>query len=141
MKFIQSFQIFESIQSYNFNQVDTYYFTFSDEFGNEFLVEFEKLPDNEVELRYFVKEGDKWSYKEVKTNIWRLTHTIMGQILNSFISQNDWIETIKIVGLGKDTEKDAITQRTKLYWRFFQNNTPEGFELDKYGNEIYLHKI
>ena len=38
-------------------------------------------------------------------------------------------------------ESDAITQRTKVYYRYLQNNPIEGWELDRYGNEIYLDKI
>jgi hypothetical protein len=46
-----------------------------------------------------------------------------------------------IKGLGKGNESDAITQRTKVYYRYLQNNPIEGWELDRYGNEIYLDKI
>ena len=70
-----------------------------------------------------------------------MTETIIGKILNDFLNRNDWVETVKIVGLGKTTEKDAITQRTKLYWRYLNNNPITGWELDRYGNEIYLYKI
>lgn len=145
MKFIQSFKLFESIQSYDFTyegQDGTYWiYLLNDEFENQFKVEISRHPENEIELIYLVKDGDNWTYKEVKTNIWRLTETIIGKILNHFLILNDWVETVKIVGLGKNTEKDAITQRTKLYWRYLSNNPIQGWELDKYGNEIYLYKI
>jgi hypothetical protein len=145
MKFIQSFKLFESIQPYDFTyegQDGTYWiYLLNDEFENQFKVEISRHPENEIELIYLVKDGENWTYKEVKTNIWRLTETIIGKILNDFLSKNEWVETVKIVGLGKNTEKDAITQRTKLYWRYLSNNPIQGWELDKYGNEIYLYKI
>jgi len=145
MKFIQSFKLFEAIQSYEFTyegQDGPYWiYLLNDEFENQFKVEISRRPENEIELIYLVKDGNNWTYKEVKTNIWRLTETIIGKILNDFLSKNEWVETVKIVGLGKNTEKDPITQRTKLYWRYLNNNPIQGWELDRYGNEIYLYKI
>ena len=145
MKFIQSFKLFEAIQSYDFTyegQDGPYsIYLLNDEFGNQFKVEISRHPENEIELIYLVKDGDNWTYKEVKTNIWRLTETIIGKILNDFLSKNEWVEVVKIVGLGKTTEKEAITQRTKLYWRYLTRNPISGWELDRYGNEIYLYKI
>lgn len=145
MRFIQSFKLFEAIQSYDFTyegQEGPYWiYLLDDESGNQFKVEISRHPENEIELIYLVKDGDNWTYKEVKTNIWRLTETIIGKILKDFLNRNDWVETVKIVGLGKTTEKDAITQRTKLYWRYLNNNPITGWELDRYGNEIYLYKI
>ena len=142
---IKTFKLFESIQSYEFTyegQDGPYWiYLIDDEFGNQFKVEISRRPENEVELIYLVKDVDNWTYKEVKTNIWRLTETIIGKILNDFLSNNEWVETVKIVGLGKNTEKEALTQRTKLYWRFLNKNPITGWELDRYGNEIYLYKI
>jgi hypothetical protein len=48
---------------------------------------------------------------------------------------------ITIKGLGKGTEKDSLHQRTKIYYRYLQNNPIDGWKLDRYGNEIYLDKI
>jgi hypothetical protein len=145
MKHLLRFQLFEAIESYDFTyqgQDGPYWiYLLDDDFGNQFKVEISRHPENEVELIYLVKDGDNWTYKEVKTNIWRLTETIIGKILNDFLSKNEWVETVKIVGLGKTTEKEAITQRTKLYWRYLNNNPMRGWELDRYGNEIYLYKI
>ena len=67
--------------------------------------------------------------------------TIFSDIIPDFISKNDWCAEIAIKGLGKGNESDAITQRTKVYYRYLQNNPIEGWELDRYGNEIYLDKI
>ena len=55
-----------------------------------------------------------------------------------------WIETLLLViikGLGKENESDEITQRTKVYYRYLQNNPIDGWEIDRYSNEIYLNKI
>ena len=145
MKHLITFKIFESVQSYDFTyegqEGTSWVYLLKDEFENKFKVEISRRPENEVELIYLVKSGDNWTYKEVKTNIWKLTETIIGKILNDFLNRNDWVESVKIVGLGKKTEKEAITQRTKLYWRYLSNNPIQGWELDKYGNEIYLYKI
>jgi hypothetical protein len=142
MKHIKS--IFESIESFPFENGGhdgaTYYYFFSDG-QNEFRVEIDRKPEGEVEILYRVKEGDEWTFKVVQTNIFRLLKTIFGGIIPDFISKNDWCQMITIKGLGKGTESDAITQRTKVYYRYLQNNPIEGWELDKYGNEIYLDKI
>ena len=142
MKHLLTYKLFESVQSYDwsFDEQDGVYY-FEDEFNNQFRVEIDRHPENEVEIRYLTKDGDKLTFKEVKTNVFRVTETVMGQILKDFLSKNDWVQSVKIVGLGKTTEKEAITQRTKLYWRYLTNNPMDGWELDKYGNEIYLDKI
>mgnify|MGYP003338718114 CR=1 FL=1 len=145
MRFIKSFKLFESVQSYDFEfageEGDSNIYYFEDEFGNQFRVEIDRHPENEVEIRYLVKDDDKWTFKEVKTNIFRITETVIGKILIDFLERNDWVDSVKIVGLGKTTEKEPITQRTKLYWRYLSRNPIPGWELDKYGNEIYLDKI
>jgi hypothetical protein len=82
-----------------------------------------------------------WSYDVVKTNLYQLMSTIFTEIVPEFIKSNDWCNCIKIVGLGKKVEKDEITQRTKLYWRYLTKNPIQGWELDRYGNEIYLDKV
>ena len=136
--------IFEFVESYPFEEggkiSGTYYYFFSDG-ANQFRVEIDRHPENEVEIRYLVKDDDKWTFKEVKTNIFRITETVIGKILIDFLERNDWVDSVKIVGLGKTTEKEPITQRTKLYWRYLSRNPIPGWELDKYGNEIYLDKI
>ena len=145
MKHLLRFKLFEAVQSYDWKfdgqDGNCWIYYFDDEFGNQFRVEIERHPENEVEIRYLVKDGDDWNYKEVKTNVWKITETVMGQILKDFISKNDWVQSVKIVGLGKTTEKESVTQRTKLYWRYLNNNPINGWELDRYGNEIYLYKV
>lgn len=142
MKHLKS--IFESIEFYPFedggHEGATYYYFFSDG-QNEFRVEIDRKPEGEAEILYRVKEGEDWTFKIVQTNIFRLLKTMFGGIIPDFINKNDWCQMITIKGLGKGTESDAITQRTKIYYRYLQNNPIEGWELDKYGNEIYLDKI
>jgi hypothetical protein len=136
--------IFESIESFPFEdgglEGTTYYYYFSDG-QNGFRVEIDRKPEGEVEVIYRVKEGNDWTFKVVKTNIFSLLKTIFSGIIPDFISKNDWCQMITIKGLGKGTEKDPIHQRTKVYYRYLQNNLIDGWELDRYGNEIYLDKI
>jgi hypothetical protein len=136
--------IFESIDSFPFEdgglEDTTYYYFFSDG-QNEFRVEIDRKPEGEAEILYRVKEGEDWTFKVVQTNIFSLLKTIFSGIIPDFISKNDWCQMITIKGLGKGTEKDPIHQRTKVYYRYLQNNPIDGWELDRYGNEIYLDKI
>ena len=142
MKHLKS--IFESIESYPFEngslEGDTYYYFFSDG-QNEFRVEIDRNSQNEVDLVYRVKNDNEWTFKVVQTNIFSLLKTIFGGIIPNFISKNEWCQMITIKGLGKGTEKEPIHQRTKVYYRYLQKNPIEGWELDRYGNEIYLDKI
>ncbi len=142
MKYLKS--IFESIESFPFEEAGkidgTYYYFFSDG-QNEFRVEIDRKPEGEVEILYRVREGEDWTFKVVQTNIFSLLKTIFSQIIPDFISKNDWCKMITIKGLGKGTEKEPLHQRTKVYYRYLQNNPIEGWELDRYGNEIYLDKI
>lgn len=136
--------IFEFVESYPFEEAGkiqgTYYYFFSDE-TNDFRVEIDRKPEGEVELLYRVKVDNSWSFEVVPTNIYKVMKTIFTDILNDFISKNDWCQMITIKGLGKDVESEAITKRTKIYYRYLQRNPIEGWQLDKYGNEIYLDKI
>jgi hypothetical protein len=136
--------IFESIESFPFEdgglEGATYYYFFSDG-QNEFRVEIDRKPEGEAEILYRVKEDDEWTFKVVQTNIFSLLKTIFSGIIPDFISKNDWCQMITIKGLGKGTEKDPLHQRTKVYYRYLQNNPIDGWELDRYGNEIYLDKI
>lgn len=144
MKFIKTYKIFESSQPYNFTYTgkegNQYIYYFNDEYENQFRVEFDHLPENESELRYLVKDNDKWSYKEVPSNIFRITETLFGNILPHFIENNDWCQSIIIKGLASSKEKEEVTKRTKVYLRYLQNNPIKGWSLDRYINEIYLDR-
>ena len=145
MKYLSRFFQFltEEVQSYNFEdgglEGATYYYYFSDG-QNDFRVEIDRRPQGESELVYRVKTTDRWSFELVQTNIFGLLKTIFSGILPDFISKNDWCSEITIKGLGKENESGAITQRTKIYYRYLQSNPIEGWEIDRYGNEIYLNK-
>ena len=76
----------------------------------------------------------------VKTNPFKVTETILGEIVPDFISKNDWCDTIIIKGLAKPGEKEQITQRTKMYLRYLTNNPIEGWSVDRYQNEIYIDR-
>jgi hypothetical protein len=144
MKFIKPYKIFESSQPYNYSYFGKegaqYIYYFNDELGNEFRVEFDHLPQNESEVRYLVKDDDKWSFKEISTNIFRITETIFGQIVPDFIQKNDWCQSIIVKGLASSKEKEETTRRTKVYWRYLQNNPIKGWSIDRYINEIYLDR-
>ena len=142
MKHLKS--IFESIESYKFEygglEGATYYYYFSDG-QNDFRVEIDRKPQDEAELVYRVKRNDEWTFELVKTNIFSLLKTIFSGVLPDFINNNDWCQMIIIKGLGKESESNDITQRTKIYYRYLQNNPIEDWQLDRYKNEIYLDKI
>lgn len=142
MKYLR--RIFEFVQSYPFEYIGlkdtTYYYYFSDE-KNEFSVEFDKKSQTEVELIYRVKENDDWTFNVVSTNIFSIMKTVFSEILKDFINKNDWCQMITIKGLGKSFEKEPVNQRTKVYFRYLKNNPIDGWELNRYGNEIYLDKI
>ena len=114
MKFIKP--IFEFVESYPFEEGGsisaTYYYFFSDG-QNDFRVEIDRKPQGEAEILYRVKEGDNWTFKIVPTNIYKILKTIFGEIIPDFISKNPWCEMIKIKGLGKETESEPTTKRTK----------------------------
>ena len=93
MKYLKPFQLLESVESYNYELTkvteDFTIYKFSD--GNwQFRVEFDTdKEDGEAELRWFVWDGQQWGFKEVPTNIFRITNTILGDILREYISEND----------------------------------------------------
>jgi len=151
MKYLKTYKLFEKVQSYSWKyggtiegyQEGNQYYTFSDDYGNDYNVEFTKkgTVSNEVEIKYFVvEEGHKDMRKLVNANPYRTLETILGEILIDYINRNDRIEIIHIQGLGKDVEKELETQRTKLYVRYLKNNPVPGFELYHGGNDIELVK-
>jgi predicted DNA-binding protein (MmcQ/YjbR family) len=135
---ILNFKLFESSYEYN---IDSNYSLFKDEYNNEFKVEFKKLDDDFIEVIYLVKDNEgNWTYNEVETNIFRVTRTIIGEILPEYLNKNDWIDVVLIKGLSKETEKDFISKRTKWYLRFLENNPIKGWTKERDGNNIYLFR-
>ena len=140
MKKLVSFKLFESIQSYDFRRISDDEYLFEDEFSNFFKVEFKKIDDDLVEVIYLVKEGDSWTYKEVKTNIFKTTQTVIDDILTQYLDNNEWVDMVLIKGLSKVKEKDFISKRTKWYMRYLENNPINGWSMERDGNSIYLFK-
>lgn len=135
---ILNFKLFESSYEYN---IDSNYSLFKDDYNNEFKVEFKKLDDDFIEVIYLVKDNEgNWTYNEVETNIFRVTRTIIGEILPEYLNKNDWIDVVLIKGLSKETEKDFISKRTKWYLRFLENNPIKGWTKERDGNSIYLFR-
>lgn len=125
---------------------------FEDADGNEYLVLFKndaRGPNgsqlgSSYELTYFVwdVEAGDWSIsKIVNSNIFRLTKTVFGEILVSFLKTKPWIKMVRIEGLRKAGEGDFdITKRTRLYSRYLNMNPIEGYEVRISGNKIALTK-
>jgi hypothetical protein len=139
---LMKFSVFESVDPFSFKSGDDFHYYFNDDFGNEFMVEFDKIDKDSVEIVYLVKDKItlKWSYKEVKTNIYKVTQTLLGEILPHFLERNSWVNEVLIKGLSKENESDFISKRTRWYFRFLTNNPIKGWVLDRSGNEIYLFK-
>ena len=143
MKHLKYYKLFEKVKSYKwFNSTQNEY-TFSDDIGNNYIVEFTKKGNiDEVEVKYFVNSsGNRDMNIIVNNNPYRTLETVLGEILIHYINTNKDINTIHIHGLGKDTEKEYITQRTKLYTRYLKNNPIPGFELYSGTNDIELVRI
>lgn len=144
MKYLKHFN--ESVDYYNYvydgtsDDGNSTYYRFNDG-SNEFRLEIKKLDDTDVELFRTVYDAGEWSYKIVNTNIYRLLETIYQHILVDYLAENEWVETVVIHGLGKDKEKDEITQRTKVNIWYLSKYMIKGWYLDRYLNEVYLRKI
>lgn len=146
--------LLEAVESYKWEFISDDDFivkySFLDSMGNEYLVEFKndydtvndkKVLSKQYELVYFVKDNDNYNVRKiVNVNPYRTLKTILNDILNDFLKRKSWINSIRMQGLGKDFEKDYITQRTKLYIRYLQRNPIPNFELKQYGNTLKLNK-
>lgn len=129
-------------------------YTFRDEKGNEFLVQFKnvftkvmdkKILGKEYTMSYFVKDGticgeDNWSVsKLVNSNPLRIIRTVLGKVTNDFVKEKSWCNKLHIEGLSKDNEKDFVNQRTKMYVRFLLNNPVNGFIMSSPRNINSIH--
>lgn len=145
--------LLESIESYSWKYLGTakgyqegsnQEYGFSDENRNNYIVEFmKKSPaSKDVELKYFVvnEDGFKDMKKIVNVNVFRTLETVFGEILKDYLNKNKWVNTIIIQGLGKDLEKEYITQRTKMYTRYLQRNPIPGYKMENNENIITLIK-
>jgi hypothetical protein len=155
MKNLSSFYqfIIEEVQSYSFEIVSDnsmlFKYSFEDVVGNKYLVEFKNIPvrrpgelSNVYELLYFVEDEGSYSVsKIVNVNIYRVLQTVFGDILNDFSKRCSWAKEIFFVGLAKESEKDYITSRTRVYKRYLDMNPPKGFSVRQGGNAIQLRKL
>jgi hypothetical protein len=85
-----------------------------------------------------VIDGEKYIIKT--SNIYKILKTVFNSILKNFISNNEWCSIIKIIGSGKSIEKEQITQRTKVYVRYFKNHPIDGWTMVNVNNMIFLKK-
>lgn len=141
MKYISGFKLFESVQPYDFKfNTDDISYEFTDGVNN-FEVEFSKIPeDNTYDLKWYLNKGGIYTYDVINGNIYRILETIFGKILSDFINKTEDCKSILIQGMAKRSEKNNITQRTNIYYRYLKNNPIDGWKLDRYQNEIYLDK-
>jgi hypothetical protein len=146
----------EGIESYKIDLLPCDKFVmkygFTDMDGNDYLVQFKNDstgPKNSIlgssyELTYFVWDEDilDWNIdKIVNTNIFRVTKTVFGDVITSFLNSKPWVKTLRFEGIPKETEgKYVITKRTKLYIRYLKNNPIEGYRLKNNMNRISLIK-
>lgn len=155
MRYLTDFSQFlcEELQSYQFelNSDDRfiYKYSFQDVVGNQYLVEFKNIPIRKVgqlshvyELLYYVEDEGQYSvYKIVNVNPYRVLKTVFGDILNDFTKRCQWAKIIYFVGLAKETEKQYVTSRTRIYKRYLDMNPVSGFRIQQAGNSIQLIRI
>ena len=155
MRYLNHFYEFlcEEVQSYSFEIVSNdpllFKYSFEDVVGNKYLVEFKNIPvrkvgelSNVYELLYFVEDEGSYSVsKIVNVNPYRVLQTVFGDILNDFAKKCSWSKEIFFVGLAKDTEREYVTSRTKIYKRYLDMNPPKGFSVRQGGNAIQLRRL
>ena len=155
MKYLSHFFQFltEEVQSYHFElESDDPFlikYKFEDVIGNKYLVEFKNIPIRKIdelshvyELLYYVEDEGQYSvYKIVNVNPYRVLKTVFGDILNDFTKRCQWAKIIYFVGLAKETEKQYVTSRTRIYKRYLDMNPVSGFRIQQSGNAIQLTRI
>lgn len=143
MKYIKYFESLFSVYEESIKKIKDDDFnidyTFIDDKGNEFLVQFKnvfskvmdrKILGKEYTMSYFVKDGENWSVsKIVNSNPLRIIRTVLGKITNDFVKEKMWCNKLHIEGLSKDNEKNFVNQRTKMYVRFLLQNPIDGFTM------------
>jgi hypothetical protein len=156
MKHINNYKLFLESKSYSNSLIkdDNFYvdYTFEDDLGNRFLVQFKNITigkghlSKEYTMSYFVWDDDiqDWSVsKLVESNPWRILSTVLGDITNDFLKRKSFIcNKLQFEGLAKENEKGYMTQRTKMYLRHLENNPIPNFRMSNYGNNtITLTRI
>jgi len=149
MKHLIYLKMFEN-HSYNNYEVvrdDNFYvdYTFSDDLGNKFLVQFKNITIGNKRLgkdftfSYFVwdENTNDWSVsKIIQSNPFKIVRTVLGDIMDDFIKKKPWINKIQFEGLPKDTESAYQSKRTKIYLRFLKENPKRNFKVVNYGNNV-----
>lgn len=149
-----SFTESNSFSEFNITRDDNYYidYTFIDDKGNKFLVQFKNITigknilSKEYTMSYFVwdSEINNWSVsKLINSSPYKIVSMILGKILNDFVQKKDFLcNKVQFEGLAKENEKDYMTQRTKMYIRYLTNNPVPEFRMTNYGNNtITLTRI
>jgi len=150
MKHIHNYNLFLESNSYiNYLSRDNNYYvdyTFDDDLGNKFLVQFKNITigkgdlSREYTMSYFVWDEviQDWSVsKLVESSPWKIVSTVLGDIVNDFLKRKSFLcNKLQFEGLAKENEKNYMTQRTKMYLRYLTNNPIPDFKMSNYGNNI-----
>ena len=149
-----SFTESNSFSDFNITKDDNYYveYTFNDNKGNRFLVQFKNIIigkntlSKEYTMSYFVwdSEINNWSVsKLISSSPYKIVSMVLGKILNDFVVRKSFLcNKVQFEGLAKENERDYMTQRTKMYLRYLGNNPVPNFKMTNYGNNtITLTRI
>ena len=149
-----SFTESNSFSDFNITRDDNYYveYTFSDNKGNRFLVQFKNITigknalSKEYTMSYFAwdSEINNWSVsKLVSSSPYKIVSMVLGKILNDLVVRKSFLcNKVQFEGLAKENERDYMTQRTKMYLRYLGNNPVPNFKMTNYGNNtITLTRI
>jgi len=150
MKHIHNYNLFLESKAYvnSLSRDNNYYvdYTFEDDLGNKFLVQFKNITigkedlSKEYTMSYFVWDDNiqDWSVsKLVESSPWKIVSTVLGDIVNDFLKRKSFLcNKLQFEGLAKENEKNYMTQRTKMYLRYLTNNPVSNFKMRNYGNNI-----
>ncbi len=143
-----SFTESNSFSDFNITKDDNYYveYTFNDNKGNKFLVQFKNIIigkntlSKQYTMSYFVwdSEINNWSVsKLISSSPYKIVSMVLGKILNDFVVRKSFLcNKVQFEGLAKENESDYMTQRTKMYLRYLENNPVPNFKMTNYGNNI-----
>jgi len=126
-------------------------YAFTDEVGNEYMVQFKndgteacgrRILGKSFELAYYVKNDDgKWDARIISNsgNPFKMMDAVLGKSIHMFLKENRWIRSVWMVGLPKPGEQ-VPSKRTRLYSRHLDRNPIRGFDMYLEGNRINLIK-